>query len=102
MGNFRFEPQTVAPGNRGFSPGGRRRTTGLEAAYERHMAIRGHPMGPHSMLDEGIDRVLDRLQGECGINSLLVYSHTYYTSHGIRRKRKANVLAQDHGCPPAI
>ena len=59
----------------------------------------GIQMGPHSMLDEGIDRVLDRLQGECGINSLLVYSHTYYTADGIRRKRKANVLAQDHGVP---
>jgi hypothetical protein len=59
----------------------------------------GIQMGPHSMLDEGIDRVLDRLQGECGINSLLVYSHTYYTADGIRRKRTANVLAQDHGVP---
>ena len=59
----------------------------------------GIQMGPHSMLDEGIDRVLDRLQGECGINSLLVYSHTYYTADGIRRKRAANVLAQDHGVP---
>jgi hypothetical protein len=59
----------------------------------------GIQMGPHSMLDEGIERVLDRLQGECGINSLLVYSHTYYTADGIRRKRTANVLAQDHGVP---
>jgi hypothetical protein len=59
----------------------------------------GIQMGPHSMLDEGIDRVLDRLQTECGINSLLVYSHTYYTADGIRRKRTVNVLAQDHGVP---
>ena len=59
----------------------------------------GLQMGPHSMLDEGIDRVLDRLQGECGINSLLVYTHTYYTGDGIRRKRTANLLAQDHGVP---
>lgn len=59
----------------------------------------GIQMGPHSMLDEGIDRVLDRLQGECGINSLLIYSHTYYTADGIRRKRTAKVLAQDHGVP---
>src|SRR5215472_1549193 len=59
----------------------------------------GIQMGPHSMLDEGIDRVLDRLQGEAGINSLLVYSHTYYTADGIRRKRTASVLAQDHGVP---
>src|SRR5438132_5495665 len=59
----------------------------------------GIQMGPPSMLDEGIERVLDRLQGEAGINSLLVYSHTYYTADGIRRKRAANVLAQDHGVP---
>jgi hypothetical protein len=51
------------------------------------------------MLDEGIDRVLDRLQGEAAINSVMVYSHTYYTADGIRRKRSAAVLAQDHGVP---
>ena len=67
---------------------------GAAAAAERFVGIQ---MGPHSMLDEGIDRVLDRLQGEAGINSLLVYSHTYYTADGIRRKRTASVLAQDHG-----
>ncbi|HWB83034.1 MAG TPA: hypothetical protein VG675_02760 [Bryobacteraceae bacterium] len=59
----------------------------------------GIQMTPWSMLDEGIEHVLDLLQGECGINSLLVYSHTYYTADGIRRKRTANVLAQDHGVP---
>jgi len=55
-------------------------------------------MGPHSMLDEGIDRVLDLLQ-EAAINSVLVYSHTYYTADGIRRKRVPAVLAPDHGIP---
>jgi len=59
----------------------------------------GIQMGPHSMLDEGIERVLDRLQDECGITSVMVYSHTYYTADGIRRKRTASVLAQDHGVP---
>src|SRR6516164_8549079 len=67
---------------------------GAAAPAERFVGIQ---MGPHSMLDEGIDRVLDRLQSEAGINSLLVYSHTYYTADGIRRKRTASVLAQDHG-----
>ena len=66
------------------------------ASTERLVGIQ---MGPHSMLDEGIDRVLDRLQGEAGINSLLVYSHIYYTAEGIRCMRTANVLAQDHGVP---
>src|SRR5215471_9958806 len=69
---------------------------GAAAPAERFVGIQ---MGPHSMLDEGIDRVLDRLQSEAGINSLMVYSHTYYTADGIRRKRTASVLAQDHGVP---
>ena len=32
----------------------------------------GIQMGPHSMLDEGIDRVLDLLQEQAGINSVVV------------------------------
>ena len=59
----------------------------------------GIQMGPHSMLDEGIDHVLDLLQGEAAINSVMVYSHTYYTADGIRRKRVPAVLAPDHGAP---
>ena len=61
---------------------------------EKFVAIQ---MGPHSMLDEGIDRVLDLLQDGAGINTLFVYSHTYYTADGIRRKRVPAVLAPDHG-----
>ena len=45
------------------------------------------------MFDEGIDRVLDRLQNDGGINSVMIYSHTYYTADGIRRKRVPAVLA---------
>ncbi len=59
----------------------------------------GIQMGPHSLLDEGIERVLDFLQQQAGIESLLVYSHTYYTADGIRRKRVPAVLAPDHGVP---
>ena len=59
----------------------------------------GIQMGPHSMLDEGIDRVLDRLQQEAGLNAVMVYTHTYYTADGIRRKRTPAVLAPDHGVP---
>jgi hypothetical protein len=58
-------------------PQGRGGRGSAGAPAERFVGIQ---MGPHSMLDEGIDRVLDRLQGECGINSLMVYSHTYYTA----------------------
>ena len=34
-------------------------------------------MGPHTMLDEGIERCLDLIQETAGINALLLYSHTY-------------------------
>ncbi len=67
-----------------------------ERPRERFVGIQ---MGPHSMLDEGIDRVLDLLQDAAAINSVLVYSHTYYTADGIRRKRIPAVLAPDHGVP---
>jgi hypothetical protein len=59
----------------------------------------GIQMGPHSMLDEGIERVLDLLQTQAGLNSVMVYTHTYYTADGIRRKRVPAVLAPDHGVP---
>jgi hypothetical protein len=59
----------------------------------------GIQMGPHSMLDEGIERVLDLLQNQAGLNSVMVYTHTYYTADGIRRKRVPAVLAPDHGVP---
>ncbi len=53
-------------------------------------------MGPHTILDEGIDRCLDLIQETAGINCLMIYSHTY---HGDIRK-PAQMLAQDHGVPP--
>ena len=53
-------------------------------------------IGPHTMLDEGIDRSLDLIQEAAGINVLMVYSHTY---HGDLRK-PAQFLATDHGVPP--
>jgi hypothetical protein len=51
------------------------------------------------MFDEGIDRTLDLLQDGAAINSVMVYSHTYYTADGIRGKRVPAVLAPDHGIP---
>ena len=53
-------------------------------------------MGPHTMLDEGIDRCLDLVQETAAINALMIYSHTY---HGDIRK-PAQLLAPDHGVPP--
>src|SRR5882724_12847615 len=53
-------------------------------------------MGPHTMLDEGIERCLDLIQQTAGINALMIYSHTY---HGDIRK-PPHFLATDHGVPP--
>ena len=59
-------------------------------------ALIGIQMGPHSLLDEGIGPVLDFLQQEAAINTLMVYSHTYYGSG----RKPLRVLAHDHGTPP--
>ena len=56
----------------------------------------GIQMGPHTMLDEGIDRCLDLIQETAAINAVMVYSHTY---HGDIRK-PPQLLAADHGVPP--
>jgi hypothetical protein len=53
-------------------------------------------MGPHTMLDEGIDPCLDLIQDTAAINALMIYSHTY---HGDIRK-PPQMLATDHGVPP--
>src|SRR5215813_7245280 len=53
-------------------------------------------MGPHTMLDEGIERCLDLIQDTAHINALMIYSHTY---HGDIRK-PPQLLATDHGVPP--
>lgn len=55
----------------------------------------GIQMGPHTMLDEGIDHCLDLIQETAAINAVLIYSHTY---HGDIRK-PARLLAADHGVP---
>ncbi|MHC2065874.1 hypothetical protein ACYFX5_00235 [Bremerella sp. T1] len=54
----------------------------------------GVQIAPHSMLDEGIDRCLDLLQGEARVNTLFIYSQTYHM--GVTPQ---NVLATDHGVP---
>src|ERR1051326_2968170 len=53
-------------------------------------------MGPHTMLDEGIEHCLDLIQETAAINALMIYSHTY---HGDIRK-PAQLLATDHGVAP--
>ena len=48
-------------------------------------------MGPHTMLDEGIERCLDLIQGTAAINAMMVYSHAYHDDlrkgpHPLRRQ----------------
>jgi hypothetical protein len=55
----------------------------------------GIQMGPHTMLDEGINRCLDLVQQTAAINAVMVYSHTYHDD----LKKPPQVLANDHGVP---
>jgi hypothetical protein len=53
-------------------------------------------MGPHTMLDEGIDHALDLIQETAAINVVMVYSHMYHGGYG----KPLQMLAPDHGVPP--
>jgi hypothetical protein len=55
----------------------------------------GIQMGPHSLLDEGVDRCLDFIQETAAINAVMVYSQTYH----MEMRRPLETLAQDHGVP---
>lgn len=52
----------------------------------------GIQIGAHSILDEGIDFCLDLLKEKAAINTLVLYSHTYYGAEN----RPVSVF-QDHG-----
>src|SRR5262245_8826020 len=67
-----------------------------QVAPPRTARFNGIQMGPHTMLDEGIERSLDLIQEAAAVNAVLVYSHTY---HGDIRKAP-QLLATDHGVPP--
>ena len=53
-------------------------------------------MGPHTMLDEGIERCLDLIGQTAAVNAVMIYSHAF---HGDLRK-PIQFLAPDHGVPP--
>ena len=55
----------------------------------------GMQVGPHTMLDEGIERSLDLIQKTAGVNTIFVYSHVY----GGDLRKAPNLLAPDHGVP---
>jgi hypothetical protein len=81
--------------------------TGLSQAQEgsaadsRVQAQRSAPfvgiqMGPHTMLDEGIEPCLDLIQQTAGVNAVFTYSHAFHAD----LRKPARVLAPDHGTPP--
>jgi hypothetical protein len=56
----------------------------------------GIQMGPHTMLDEGIEPCLDLIRETAAIDTVFTYSHAY----GGDLKKPAAWLATDHGKPP--
>jgi hypothetical protein len=56
----------------------------------------GVQMGPHTMLDEGIEPCLDLIRDTAGIDTVFVYSHAY----GGDLRKPVQWLATDHGKPP--
>jgi hypothetical protein len=52
----------------------------------------GIQMAAHSLFDEGLERTLDFLRDKAAVNTVMIYSHTYY---GIENK-PFGVLAKDH------
>ena len=53
-------------------------------------------MGPHTILDEGIERTLDLIAGTAAVNAVMPYSHAY--NAGLVKPLSARA---DHGVPLA-
>ena len=56
----------------------------------------GIQMGPHTMLDEGIEHTLDLIQETAAINAVLTYTHAFHTNN---LRKPLQFLATDHGVP---
>jgi hypothetical protein len=56
----------------------------------------GIQMGPHTILDEGIDRTLDLIQETAAVNAVLMYSHAFHAD----LRKPIQFLAPDHGVAP--
>lgn len=56
----------------------------------------GIQMGPHTMLDEGIEPCLDLIKETAAVNAVLTYSHAFHSN----LHEPLRLLAQDHGKPP--
>jgi hypothetical protein len=59
-------------------------------------AFTGIQMGPHTILDEGIERTLDLIAGTAAVNAVMPYSHAY--NAGLVKPLSARA---DHGVPLA-
>src|SRR6478672_12427825 len=70
--------------------------TMLQAQPPKTPPFNGIQMGPHTMLDEGIERALDLIQETAAINCVMVYSHTYHSDI----RKPPQMLATDHGVAP--
>ncbi|MBZ5497443.1 MAG: hypothetical protein LAP85_13665 [Acidobacteriia bacterium] len=58
----------------------------------------GIQMGPHTMLDEGIESCLDLIKETADINAVFTYSHAFHAD----LRKPASALANDHGKPPRV
>ena len=62
---------------------------------DRSSSLVGMQVGPHTMLDEGIEHALDLIQRTAAVNTIFVYCHSY----GGDLRKPLNLLATDHGRP---
>jgi hypothetical protein len=58
------------------------------------VTVNGIQVGPHTILDEGIERTLDRIQDAAAINVVMPYSHAY--NNALVKPLRARA---DHGVP---
>ena len=58
-------------------------------------SVVGMQVGPHTMLDEGIEHSLDLIQRTAGVSTIFVYCHSY----GGDLRKPLDYLAKDHGRP---
>jgi hypothetical protein len=65
-----------------------------QVARAARSSFNGIQMGPHTILDEGIERTLDLIQSTAGVNVVMPYSHAYNAALVKPLRDRA-----DHGVP---
>jgi len=68
--------------------------SGAEPVAAPAGTFNGIQMGPHTILDEGIERTLDLIAETAGVNAVMPYSHAY--NAGLVKPLRARA---DHGVP---